>query len=333
MAQSGPDSSVNVMIVVQDGRLAYEAVLFAASLRMNNPDWHGTLFLAEPEPGARWNGDPRVPNGPLRDLLLELGGEFVSFKNKVFGRKYPNGNKIEALSSLPKGQPFIFFDTDTLITGDLTSVPFDFNRPSASLRRENTWPEIELYGPGYEASWRSLYDMFGLDLDTAMDRSYPHEYWKRYPYYNAGFFYGACPHQFGALFLHYAKTIRDTPPQEIILQSLDPWLDQVALPLVIHALGGGPNTLEPGYLDGSVSCHYRMLPLLYARESDLVVETLEDICDPNWIKKVIKDYDPIKRMVYQKRGAKVRDLFDQNNLPRKERAIRNRIRKEGYWMR
>jgi len=38
-------------------------------------------------------------------------------------------------------------------------------------------------------------------------------------------------------------------------------------------------------------------------------------------------------MVYQKRGAKVRALFDQINLPRKEKQIRNTIKRAGFWMR
>jgi hypothetical protein len=38
-------------------------------------------------------------------------------------------------------------------------------------------------------------------------------------------------------------------------------------------------------------------------------------------------------MVYQGRGRKARALFDQDNLPRKEQAIRNRLKSNGYWMR
>ena len=38
-------------------------------------------------------------------------------------------------------------------------------------------------------------------------------------------------------------------------------------------------------------------------------------------------------MVYQGRGAKVRELFDQDNLPRREQVIRNRIKSNGLWMR
>ena len=51
------------------------------------------------------------------------------------------------------------------------------------------------------------------------------------------------------------------------------------------------------------------------------------------LKKVLKGYEPIKRMIYQGRGQKVRALFDRDNLPRKEQAIRNRIKREGFWMR
>ncbi len=234
---------------------------------------------------------------------------------------------------LPEGEPFVFFDTDTLITDELTEVPFDFDRPTASLKREGTWPQIELYGPGYTETWKSLYDAFDLDFESSLDLMQPEEYWRRYLYFNAGFFFFRCPKAFGERFLSYALKIRDDPPEALVCQSLDPWLDQVALPLVIHSFGGGRDTLPEGYLDGKTSCHYRVFPLLYARESDRVVEVLEAVSAPNKIKKLLKQYEPIKRMVYQNRGQKVRDMFDRAHLPRKEQAIRNRIKKAGFWMR
>lgn len=330
MAQS-PD--FNVVIVGQAGRLSYEALLFAASLRHTNPDFKGRLLVAEPQPGPLWPREPQIRPSDVRQALLDLDAEIIPFQNQHFGHAYPNGNKIEMLSAMPEGEPFVFFDTDTLITGDLSQVPFDFSRPSASPKVEGTWPKIELYGPGYAATWKSLYDRFDLDFDSSLDLSQPDEYWRRYLYFNAGYFYGACPREFGKLFLEYAVSIYEDPPPELVCQSLDPWLDQVALPLVIHALNGGRDALAPGYLDGSVSCHYRVFPLMYARESDAVLNLLEEITAPNKIKKVLKGYDPIKRMIYQGRGAKVRALFDQDNLPRREQAIRNRIKSEGFWMR
>ncbi|WP_151717225.1 hypothetical protein [Gemmobacter serpentinus] len=322
----------NILAVVQAGRLQYEAVLLAASLRQSNPDFAGKLYLAEPQPGPRWSGDPRLTDQTTRDLLAHLGAEFLPFDNQVFGEHYPYGNKIEALTALPD-EPFLFLDTDTLICGDLGSVGFDFTRPSASMRREGTWPEIELYGPGYGEIWKSLYDRFGLDYESSLDLSQPDEYWKRYLYFNAGWFFHESPRAFGERYLSYAREIRNNRPSALECQVLDPWLDQVALPLVIHSFGGGRPGPELAGLDADVTCHYRSLSLLYARESDAVVAALEAACAPNAVKRVLKEHEPIKRLVYQPKGAKARALFDRNDLPRREQVIRNMLKKEGYWFR
>lgn len=324
---------VNVMIVGQAGRLQYEALLFALSLALTTPARHARLYVAEPQPCDLWPLDPRIDDPELRALLEAQGAEILPFESRHFGAAYAYGNKIEALLSMPEGEPFVFFDTDTLILDDLARVPFDFARPTASLRREGTWPQIEFYGPGYTETWKALYDRFGLDFESTLDLRWPDEYWQRYLYFNAGFFFGACPRLFGQRFLDYALAIRDDPPPELVCQSLDPWLDQVALPLVIQSFGGGRDTLPDGLIDGAVSCHYRTLPLLYARESDAVVDWLEEISAPNRIKKVLKQYEPIKRMVYQGRGRKARALFDRDDLPRREQGVRNRLKREGFWMR
>ena len=322
----------NVMAIVQQGRLEYEAVVLAASFRAQNPDFAGRLILAEPQPGPRWKSDPRISE-PVRKLLVSLGAEVVPFENRQFGQSYPHGNKIEALAALPEGVPFVFFDTDTIFTGPLADVAFDFDRPSASMRREGTWPEVPLYGPGYTGIWKSLYDRFGLDFASSLDLSQPDEYWARYLYFNAGWFFYRDPAAFGQRFLDYAVTIRNDPTDALASQSLDPWLDQVALPLVIHSFGGGRPGPGLAGLDGAVSCHYRSFPLLYARESDRVVEVLEEVTAPNAVKKVLKDWEPIKKIVYQGKGAKVRAMFDRGDLPRREAMIRNRIKAEGLWFR
>ena len=211
--------------------------------------------------------------------------------------------------------------------------PFDFDRPTASMKRESTWPEIELYGPGYNEIWGSLYEKFDLDFKTSWDTSFPDEFWRRYLYFNAGFFYYSCPKKFGDLFLDYARQIRDDPPEALVCQEMKPWLDQVALPLVIHKLGGGRVPEVSDLLDHDVTCHYRVLSLLYARETDHVIQVLEDAVAHNKIKKVLKGYEPFKRMVYQSRGEKVRAMFDRNALPRREQAIRNQIKRANLWMR
>ncbi|MBS0565196.1 MAG: hypothetical protein JSR87_12210, partial [Proteobacteria bacterium] len=246
---------------------------------------------------------------------------------------YPYGNKIEVLSALPEGQPFAFFDTDTLFTGPLADVDFDFSRPSASMRREGSWPQVPLYGPGYGGIWKALYDRFGLDFDTSLDLSQPDEYWQRYLYFNAGWFFHRDPVAFGRRFLDFALSVRDGEIEELACQPLDPWLDQVVLPLVIHSFGGGRPGPGLAGLDGAVSCHYRALPLLYAREGDAAVSVLEDVTAPNRIKKILREHEPAKRLIYHGKGREVRALFNRADLPRREQAIRNRIKSAGLWLR
>jgi hypothetical protein len=290
------------------------------------------VFLAEPQPGKRWNRDPRLKSDGIREMLESLGATFLPFENKVFGQSYPHGNKIEALAALPD-QPFLFLDTDTLILGDLGRVPFDFTRPSASMRREGTWPEPQLYQGGYAEIWGALYDRFGLDIASSLDPSQPQDYWQRYLYFNAGWFFHQSPKVFGEHFLSYARSIRDNIPPALAAQSLDPWLDQIALPLVIHALGGGRPGPELAGLDGDITCHYRNLPLLYARESDRVVEVLEDVAGQKDLRRLLRDYEPARLMIYQNRGRKAREMFDRADLPRREQAIRTALKRADLWLR
>lgn len=324
--------SFNIVAVAQAGRLQYEAVLLAASLRRFDPDFPGRLFLAEPQPGPLWPQDPRVPPGALRDLLESMGATFLPFESRAFGSSYPHGNKIEALAALPD-EPFLFLDTDTLITAAFDQVRFDFDRPSASMRRQGTWPQIELYGPGFAEIWGALYRRFGLDMVPTLDLSQPEEYWQRYMYFNAGWFFHRSPQAFGSRYLDWAVEIRDNPPPELVLQEMNPWLDQVVLPLVLHSFGGGRPGPALAGLDGVVTCHYRFLPLLYACETDAVVEALEDVAARKEVRKVLRDYEPVRRMVYQGKGRKVRAMFDRSDLPRRDHVIRNAIKREGLWLR
>ncbi len=329
---TGAPPPYTIAAVVQDGRLGYEALLLAASLRATNPGFTGRLCLMEPQPGPKWDSDPRLANPALRERLQDLGAEIIPFETRTFGSSYPHGNKIEGLAALPDG-PFLFLDTDTLVTGDLGSLQIDFSRPSASMRRAGTWPVIELYGPGYAATWKSLYDRFGLDFETSLDLRQPDEYWRRYLYFNAGWFFHESAHRFGNRFLTYAREIRDNPPPELVCQTLYPWLDQIALPLVVHSFGGGRPGPGLAGLDGGVTCHYRNLPLLYACSNDRVVEVMEQVAEAKENRRLLRDWPQAKQMVYQNKGRKARALFDRQSLPRHEQAIRTTLKREGLWLR
>lgn len=323
----------NVMIVAQAGRLEYEALIFLASLRRFAPEWADRVFVAEPQPTGAWAGHETLIAPENRALLEEMGATVAPFEARQFGASYPYGNKIEALSVLPEGQPFLFLDTDTLITGDLDDLRFDFDRPSASMRREGTWPQPPLYGPGYGEIWGALYGRFGLDFPSSLDLSQPDEHWERYLYFNAGWFFGADPAAFGKRMAEWALALRSEPGDELACQSLDPWLDQIVLPLVIHSFGGGRPDADLAGLDGAVTCHYRNLPLLYARESDAAVDALEEVTTPNRLKKQLREWMPARKLIYQGKGrTRVRPLFDRADLPRKEQPIRNLLKRKNWWL-
>ncbi len=323
----------NLLIVAQAGRLEFEAVILMASLRAHAPDFTGTVFIAEPTPDGAWSGHDTAISDPCRQLLTDFGAMIVPFTARHFGASYPQGNKIEALSVLPAGKPFLFLDTDTLITGPLDRVRFDFARPSASMRREGTWPKPPLYGPGYHGIWQSLYDRFGLSFAPTLDLSQPDEHWERYLYFNAGWFFGSDPAEFGQRFLAWALALRDSPHDALACQVMDPWLDQAVLPLVIHSLGGGrPGPALDG-LDGDVTCHYRRLPLLYARDPEAVITALEDAVAAKEVKRVLREWEPARKLIYQDKGRqKVRPIFADRPTPAPEKMIRNQLKARGWWL-
>lgn len=315
---------VSLLAVVQNGRLAYEALVFMASLSRQGFPVEFRPILAEPRAGPLWDDDPGLFDPEIRALLTELGAQIVPFENRIWGERYPQGNKIEALGALDPDEPFVYFDTDTLFLGDLGKVPFDFARPSASLRVEPTWPMAKPGGPTVGAIWASLYNQSDI-ADPGLEG-------KDYPYFNAGFYFYDKAGVFRERYEDIATRIETSPPPELAGQKLMPWLDQIALPLVLHSLGGGPDTLPAGLIDGDVTCHWRTLPLLYARERDKAVEVLEEIAGKQSIKRLLRRWEPARRMIYRGDGPKARALF-ADGLPDSEAPIRKRLREAGLWIR
>ncbi len=326
-------ADANILILAQKGRLAREAMLFAASLRRNSPGFRGRLIVAEPQPEGAWEGEDTLIPEPERAFLEACGAEILPFTATHFGKPYPYGNKIEALALLPEGEPFIFFDSDTLILSPLDALQIDFSRPAASMRREGTWPKPTLYGPDYWDIWGALYARFGLDMESSLDPAYGPSDWRRYLYFNAGWFFGADPVAFGACYLEWAAAVRLLPGDALLGQTLDPWLDQVILPLVIHAFGGGRPGPELNGLDGAVSCHYRNFSLLYARQPEAAVEAFESLANDPEIAALMVEDEGFAQVHLAGRGrSEIRPLF-AHGLYRTEQPYRSALRWRGLWFR
>ena len=316
------------MAVVQGGRLEYEALVFMATLRVHNPDVR--VILMEPQPGGAWAGDPRISDPDIRAELERLGAHLVPFQATVFGDAYPAGNKLEALPNVPHEGPFVFFDTDTIVLDSLDKIEFPFERPTGSMNRTGTWPKPGTHD--FEDIWRSLYARFDLDFETSLDRDFTADDWRRYLYFNAGFFCGPNPVNFGKRLLSMAKSIWDDPPEECRDQKLTPWLDQIALPLAIHEFGGGRHMPTPGLVDGSVTCHWRRWPLFYAREEAWKIDFVEDVLSPNRLKKLLKRHEPFRRMLYLGKGRALREALAGQRFEN-EAELRRAIKARGDWAR
>lgn len=328
-APPAPQGAYDLLLVGQRGRVGLEALLCLASLRAHDPGFAGTVYVAEPQPGPLWPEDPRL-SAKVKGALSDLGAEILPFESRHFGAIYPQGNKIEALSALPEERPFLFLDSDMLVTGALSEVAFDPSVPAASLQVSDSWPKPPAYGPDRSAIWASLYRRFGLDMGPTLDPSFPPDHPHHFLYCNAGWFCGPSGPRFGARFAEIACAIRDDPPAELAMQALTPWLDQIALPLVLTEFGGGRAGPR---LDGEVLFHYRTLPLLYASAPDPVVEQLTALADRPWLKKHLKTHTPFHKALYRGEGLAARRLFDRARLPPSEMVIRKTLRKAGLWRR
>jgi hypothetical protein len=320
-------SAFDIVIVAQSGRIEHEAALFAASLRVNSPGFAGRLFVAEPQPGPLWPKDPRM-SGAVRAVLDRLDAIHLPFESPRFGAAYPQENKVAAMAALPDERPAVFFDSDTIITGEIGGLDLGAT-PTASMRRENTWPVDQPYGPEPEDIWAGLYDRFEADFASTVENSRPKSDWQRFLYFNAGLIFAPEPQRLAGTLSQIMHLIHDDPPP---CQPLDPWLDQIALPIAVTKLGGGRPTGDFNRLDGALSIHYRKMPLLFATAPDAVIEGLGKVASPNWLKKVLKRYEPFRRFLYQGAGARARDLFDRDALPGTEKPIRQELRKNGLWI-
>ena len=60
-----------------------------------------------------------------------------------------------------------------------------------------------------------------------------------------------------------------------------------------------------------------------------MAEVLKTIVAPDKLKSVLKDYEPLKKQTIQRNGAKIRAIFDSDNLPAREQIIRKPIKSRG----
>ena len=172
----------------------------------------------------------------------------------------------------------------------------------------------------------------GAGPEHRRDLAQPLDHWERHLYFNAGWFIGADPAEFGRRFTQWAVAVRDDPGDVLASQSLDPWLDQVILPLVVHSLGGGRPGPDLSGMDGAVTTHYRNLPLLYARGPASAVDEIEAIAALPQIAPLLDGWLPA-RLIRDGIGRRhIAPMFADEPVALREQAIRHRLRQADLWL-
>ena len=228
-------SSLNVAIVAQKGRIGYQALLSAASIREHHPAADVRIHICIPNSSELWVDNPGIEDPALIRAFERYSCELVHFENADFGSNYPHSNKFYSILSLPPQEPFLFLDSDTLLLRPIR--PDDFNFAVPGLKAAGpSWPIV---GRSFSIKdiWESLYAFFGLEALPYRDDSQGADPHQLYPYYQGNVMYYARAGVFGETMLEMAKQLWQHQPEPVRDQPLKPWLDQIVLPLLLAKLG------------------------------------------------------------------------------------------------
>lgn len=304
--------------------------MFALSFFRFNRDNDIKLIVCTPEDGPEWNGPVDIRGGEIAAELVDLGAEIRGFRNARFGSRYPHSNKIYALSALPPREPFLFLDTDFVITGDLSRLSFDFDRPSMYAGRA-TWPSVENNSIERDRIWESLYRKFGLTTEGWIREHQPPGALKRYPYFNAARFYYRRADVVFDSYRRVAEAIEDAPPPELEGQTLYPWLDQISLPIVMRSLNADKRHYNMDYFLNPVAHHYHVVVTLFLdRHREKLLMAREFASDDRWREYFIKSRI-FSQLADDEKYNEILEFADREVL--KPSEFGKRMRDAGYWLR
>jgi hypothetical protein len=256
-----------IVFICQQGRLAPQAALLAASLR-RFVRFPCELIAAVPEPTQIWG----LPSEQTLNYLAKLGVRIVSTINEL-DHTYPIGNKIGCLSVKTNADKLIFIDTDMIAMRQWEdearfAIPFNA-RPASVCSFSNDAKDWDVV---YAACGTK--PLPGLVRTTFSGQLTP-------PYFNSAFIAVPAGSGFGKVWLDCCRKIDAMPG----IPSKRPHLDQIALSPAISKLGLKYDCLDETYnhpinfkplLPGQtpILCHYHEAAIL-AREPTAVAVARE----------------------------------------------------------
>jgi hypothetical protein len=209
-----------ICFVVHKGYLEIQGILLAASIRFHNGSDYD-LFVATP---SFLGGVENGLNKDTYEFLSRLGVKFIETEN-LFEQNYLIGNKFGCLNQLEGYKKKLFLDTDIICMGklDLPQIKHNQIAIKPADRKTYTWSDED---------WKSAYREFSQTTAPVemVKSSCFHE--QMYPYFNAGVIYLNSERDFGNEWQQLSLKL----DKNNNYQNKRPWLDQLALPLIIKKL-------------------------------------------------------------------------------------------------
>jgi hypothetical protein len=212
-------SPITFVFVAHGGELEVKAAILACSLRKAFGNAI-SIIVAHPASDHPWE---RVSDASRR-LFQSLSIPLLPIENP-FGSRYPIGNKFAALALGPESGHTLFLDSDMIC---LNAFDLDSLRAvDAALKPA----DMALVCRDAEY-WQRLYAHAGLDLaDARVVTTCTEEVMPAY--FNAGFIFVRNARCFASRWLAIAQSIDG---DETVSHKM-PWLDQLALPVALQAIG------------------------------------------------------------------------------------------------
>ncbi len=244
------------VFVCQAGELEIKSLLLAASLRQYvQGDYE--LVAALPQPVARWG----TLSTTTTALLQQLDIRTVPITNNI-DENYPIANKIACLGIATPAEKIIFLDSDILCLQPIILNNYfsaDFNAKPADLATFGKNPQL----------WQKVYQLFQLPLPAWQTLSTVSRE-LMLPYFNAGVIAIKNNPKFANTWEECCRII----DADTSISHKRPWLDQIALPVVITRLNLTHYCLDerfnyPAHLKplskNTFFCHYHY-PVVIRRE-------------------------------------------------------------------
>lgn len=273
-------------------------------------------------------GDPTVFQS-ISKLIQGFGAGINADGLNGFGNDLWTSLPLLGLRHVKDG-PFVAMDPGTLV---FQKNAFDLGTNFASTAVMPQWPEEHLYGPEKSVVWQSVFEFASADLAGQLDTNYHAKSWKHWPHLDGKIVTGSDAAAFAKAYADFSKELLNAPPEAIETQEIRSQLRRIALPVVMAKLGAGPQDYGDAVarFDGVFPAN--RLAYIYAAAPEAAIDHLEASVAPNPIKKVLKLYEPAKRLIYQGKGRDIRKRFYNPNGQDPRKLMKRLKRNTKFWVR